>query len=61
LPLPGPFGQPVNGVDPIDTGFRYDCNGYGPVPMTIKLPVALGQRTLYDGGVYPPRVRGKKR
>jgi hypothetical protein len=38
-----------------------DCNGYGPVPMTIKLPVALGQRTLYDGGVYPPRVRGKKR
>lgn len=38
-----------------------DCNGYGPVPMTIRLPMALGQRTLYDGSMYPPQVRGKRR
>jgi hypothetical protein len=37
-------------------GFAFiDCPGAPSAPYTIKLPVKLGKRTLYDGGVYPPQ------
>lgn len=38
-----------------------DCNGYGAVPMTIRLPGRLGNRKLYDGGVFPPQRRDRRR
>jgi hypothetical protein len=32
-----------------------DCQGNAPFPVTITLPEPLGNRTLLDGGVKPPR------
>lgn len=32
-----------------------DCPGAPPAPYTVRLPVRLGDRRLYDGGVFPPR------
>jgi hypothetical protein len=29
------------------------CEGYGPTPITITLPVKLGQRKIVNGGTYP--------
>ena len=32
-----------------------DCQGNAPFPLTITLPEPLGQRSLLDGSVSPPR------
>jgi hypothetical protein len=39
-------------------GFDFiDCQGAPPAPFTVKLPVRLGKRRLYDGGVLPATER----
>jgi hypothetical protein len=34
----------------------YTCQGVVEPPVRFKLPTALGDRELLDGGTYPPRV-----
>jgi hypothetical protein len=38
-----------------------DCPGSPAAPYTVKLPVKLGKRTLYDGGIYPPKEYPRRR
>jgi len=32
----------------------YTCEGIIEPPLRVKLPKPLGNRTLFDGGAYPP-------
>jgi hypothetical protein len=34
-----------------------DCPGNPAVPYVVQLPTRIGGRVLYDGGVFPPRLR----
>jgi hypothetical protein len=36
------------------------CAGLGPIPMTVRLPEPLAQRTLYDAGSLPIRGANAK-
>lgn len=38
-----------------------DCPGMAPVPVTVELPVAIGQRPLLDGWAFPPQERWPRR
>jgi hypothetical protein len=41
-------------IHPVPPGF-YTCVGLIEPPVTIRLPAALGERRLLDGGVFPPQ------
>jgi hypothetical protein len=38
-----------------------DCQGAPAAPYVVRLPVRLGDRALYDGGVFPPREHPGRR
>lgn len=41
-------------IHPVPPG-NYTCIGILEPPVTIRLPVPLGERRLLDGGVFPPQ------
>lgn len=43
-------------LDPLPPG-TYTCIGVREPSILVKLPGRLGNRSLYDGGTYPPRSR----
>lgn len=52
------------GADAASTaGYTYvDCQGAPPAPYKVKLLYRLGDRALYDGGVFPPKeIKSKRR
>jgi hypothetical protein len=40
-------------LKPLPPG-NYTCIGIFEPPLRVALPKRLGNRTLFDGGVYPP-------
>lgn len=47
-------------ADPLPPGV-YTCQGVVEPPLQVKLPGRLGARTLYEAGVYPPRLADETR
>ncbi|MFI5027569.1 MAG: hypothetical protein ACHQCF_01135 [Solirubrobacterales bacterium] len=43
-------------LEPLPPGI-YTCQALVEPPLSVKLPGRLGNRRLYDGATYPPRVR----
>lgn len=59
-PLGGPYEWRADSAD--SGGYDFiDCQGAPPAPFTVKLPVRIGKRALYDGGVLPPRKMRTRR
>jgi hypothetical protein len=40
-------------LKPLPPG-KYTCEGIFEPPLRVKLPKRLGDRVLFDGGLYPP-------
>jgi hypothetical protein len=60
VPLAGPHEWRAVAGD--GGGYDFiDCQGAPPAPFTIRLPVRIGKRALYDGGVLPAREMRTRR